>query len=179
MKDDGSEARRNFTGLKWFPVREEWRIRARFTAAPRNMLFDAQAGDKQEMMSPGVVEWEKDGRTFRLTPVLEDDQLFFVFRDKTAGKSTYAAARFLYADLPKDGFVIAISIKLITLPVCSRPMRPARCRRRRTACRSRWKRARKTIIDAVFLAGFVSYFFSFRVMLCARGRDAAAAPVPE
>jgi uncharacterized protein (DUF1684 family) len=41
-----------------------------------------------------------------LTPVLEDGRLFFVFRDRTAGRSTYAAARFLYADLPKSGVVI-------------------------------------------------------------------------
>jgi uncharacterized protein len=105
MKDPETEARRTFTGLKWFPIREAWRIRARFVAAPKEMLFDAQAGDKQAMTSPGYVEWEKDGRTLRLTPVLEEGQLFFVFRDTTAGRSTYPAGRFLYADLPKDGFV--------------------------------------------------------------------------
>jgi uncharacterized protein (DUF1684 family) len=32
--------------------------------------------------------------------------LFFVFRDKTSGKTTYPAARFLYADLPVNGRVI-------------------------------------------------------------------------
>jgi uncharacterized protein (DUF1684 family) len=105
VKDDESPARRSFTHLNWFPIREDWRVTARFVAAPRTVVFDAQAGDPQEMKSPGYVEWEREGRTFRLTPVLEDVRLFFVFRDRTAGRTTYAAARFLYADPPRNGAV--------------------------------------------------------------------------
>jgi uncharacterized protein (DUF1684 family) len=106
MKDNESEARRSFRGLDWFPVRPDWRVKARFVPAPKMILFDAQAGDKQEMQSPGYVAWEWEGRQLRLTPVLEENQLFFVFRDTTAGKTSYAAARFLYSDLAKDGFVL-------------------------------------------------------------------------
>lgn len=105
IKDDQSKARRTFTHLKWYPVREDWLIRARFVSAPRKMLFGAQAGDKQPVKSPGYVTWTKDGRTLRLTPVLEENQLFFVFRDTTAGKTTYPAGRFLYSDLPHNGVV--------------------------------------------------------------------------
>lgn len=105
IKDDESAARRNFQGLRWFPVRHEWNVRARFVPQPKQMVFDAQAGDKQRMSSPGYVEWEHNGRKLRLTPVTEDSQLWFIFRDRTAGKTTYGAARFLYADPPKDGYV--------------------------------------------------------------------------
>ena len=107
MKDNDSEYRRNFVGLKWFPVREDWRVTAKFVPfpAPRKKLFDAQPGDKQEMLVPGYAEFQHGGRIFRLTPVLEDDQLFFIFRDKTAGKTTYPAARFLYSDMPRNGHV--------------------------------------------------------------------------
>jgi uncharacterized protein (DUF1684 family) len=106
MKDPESEARTHFTGLRWFPVKEDWRVDAKFVATPRKMVFDAQAGDKQEYESPGYIEWQRGGRTLRLTPVREDDQLFFVFRDTTAGKSTYPAARFIYTEMPKDGRVL-------------------------------------------------------------------------
>jgi hypothetical protein len=106
VKDPESEYRRKFTRLSWFPVNSEWLIRARFVPQPRRMVFDAEAGDKQEMQSPGYVEWTWRGQKLRLTPVTEGDQLFFIFRDKTAGKSTYPAARFLYADPPKNGIVI-------------------------------------------------------------------------
>lgn len=108
VKDNESEYRRNFQGLRWFPIREEWRVTARFVAhpAPRKLVFDAQAGDKQEYATPGYAEWEYQGRKLRLTPVTEGNELFWVFRDRTAGKSTYAAARFLYTDLPKNGTVV-------------------------------------------------------------------------
>jgi uncharacterized protein len=107
LKDDESEYRRNFQGLRWYPAKREWVINARFVPypQPRKMLFDSQTGDKQDYTSPGYVEFEQAGRKQRLTPVNEDGKLFFIFRDKTAGKTTYPAARFLYADPPVNGRV--------------------------------------------------------------------------
>jgi uncharacterized protein (DUF1684 family) len=130
MKDSQSEARLRFKGLSWFPVKPEWRVRARFVRQPKRMLFDAQAGGKQEMASPGYVEWTFAGKQLRLTPVSEGDQLFYVFRDTTAGKSTYAAARFLYSDLPKDGFVTldfnkAYNPPCVFTPYSTCPLPPA------------------------------------------------------
>lgn len=108
MKDNNSEARKNFKGLRWFPPRQEWVLRARFEAfdRPRKMYFDSQTGDTQEMISPGYVHFTYGGRALRLTPVEEDNRLFFVFRDRTAGRTTYAACRFLYAEKPSGGVVI-------------------------------------------------------------------------
>ena len=106
MKDPNSDARTNFKGLQWFPVKPEWRINARFVPEPKHVKVDAQAGDRQEYESPGYIEWQRAGKTVRLTPVQEGDQLFFIFRDATSGKSTYAAARFIDTDLPKDGHVL-------------------------------------------------------------------------
>jgi hypothetical protein len=37
--------------------------------------------------------------------MLDDGELFFVFRDRTSGKTTYGASRFLYTEPAKDGFV--------------------------------------------------------------------------
>src|SRR5439155_2263576 len=56
--------------------------------------------------SPGYATFQLQGQTIRLDPVLEGDQLFFIFRDQTSGKTTYGAGRFLYSDLPKDGKVV-------------------------------------------------------------------------
>ncbi|MBC7925912.1 MAG: DUF1684 domain-containing protein [Bryobacteraceae bacterium] len=105
MKDPDGKARSEFQGLKWFPVDNTWNVKARFVPKPRKMVFDAQAGDKQEYQSPGYVEWERKGQTLQLTPVREGERLFFVFRDATSGRSTYAAARFIYTALPVDGHV--------------------------------------------------------------------------
>lgn len=107
IKDNHSEFRKGFTRLSWYPVDPSWRIKAKYVpyAQPRKLFFDSQTGDKQEMIVPGVVEFTRAGKAIRLIPVLEEDQLFFVFRDATAGKATYPAARFLYADLPKSGLI--------------------------------------------------------------------------
>lgn len=107
LKDNESEYRKNFQGLSWFPPKPGWVVNGRFVTYPkeRTMLFDLQTGDKEAMISPGYVEFERGGRKYRLTPVQEGKELFFIFRDKTAGKTTYPAARFLYTELPENGRV--------------------------------------------------------------------------
>jgi uncharacterized protein (DUF1684 family) len=107
VKDNDSGARREFTHLNWFPVDPSWRFEARYTAfeQPETLLLDTLAGGRQQHSSPGYVTFQKDGRDYRLDPVLEGERLFFVIRDQTSGKSTYGGARFVYADLPKDGLV--------------------------------------------------------------------------
>jgi uncharacterized protein (DUF1684 family) len=109
VRDPESPRRRSFTGLQWYPVDESYRVTARFVpaAAPRTIGIPNVLGDVIEMPSPGHVEFTLRGRALRLDPVLEGDapELFFIFRDRTAGKTTYGAGRFLYADPPKDGRV--------------------------------------------------------------------------
>ncbi|HET8941077.1 MAG TPA: DUF1684 domain-containing protein, partial [Rudaea sp.] len=66
-------------------------------------------GQIDKVTVPGAAVFERDGKTYRVEPVIEtpgDKSLFLVFADKTSGKETYGAARFLYADAPKDGKVI-------------------------------------------------------------------------
>ena len=105
VKDNDSEARRKFTGLRWYPVDPAWKIRAKFTPAPHEVFFDTEIGVKEKDQSPGFVTFTRGGREYKMEPVTEDDHLWFVFRDQTSGKTTYAASRFLYVPSPKDGFV--------------------------------------------------------------------------
>jgi uncharacterized protein len=110
LKDNQSVRRRQFTGLKWFPVKEQYRVQARFQphAASKRILIPNVLGTEEEMVSPGYVVFQLNGTEHRLEPVLEDpeaQELFFIFRDRTAGKETYPAGRFLYAPLARDGLV--------------------------------------------------------------------------
>jgi len=107
LKDQDSAARREFHGLRWYPIDPAWHIRAKFTAfdKPRTLTFDSVIGEPETDDCPGFVTFKKDGREFRLQPVIDEGQLFFVFRDQTSGKTTYPASRFLYSDMPKDGVV--------------------------------------------------------------------------
>jgi uncharacterized protein len=110
LKDTQSALLKDFTGLRWFPVREEYRVEARFVPydAPRKVPVPNILGQVEELPSPGYAVFTVGGREVRLDPVLEEagaDELFFIFRDETARKETYQAGRFLYAAMPKDGKV--------------------------------------------------------------------------
>lgn len=105
LKDNDSPERKRFAGLNWYPVDPAWKIRAKFTAwdKPHTIAFTNTIGQKESEPSPGYVTFTKDGREYRLEPTLEDGTLFFVFRDRTSGKTTYGASRFLYAEAAKSG----------------------------------------------------------------------------
>jgi uncharacterized protein len=123
VKDNDSRIRSGFTGLKWFPIDPSWNITAKFTPydQPRTIMFDSQNQVKQPMESPGYATFTRDGKEYRLEPVLEGRQLFFIFRDATSNKSTYGAARFLYAAPAKDGTVILDFNKTINPPCAFTP----------------------------------------------------------
>jgi len=111
LKDKESKARREFTGLRWFDVREDYRIEAKWVShpQPRPLQVPNVIGESSTMPSPGYAEFEIAGQTVRLDGVLEDPtslELFFILRDQTSGKETYGAGRFLYAGLPRQGRVV-------------------------------------------------------------------------
>jgi hypothetical protein len=108
VRDPASQARRDFHGLDYFPVSEEYRVTARFVAQPRKIQIDNVLGQSAPMDSPGYVVFRLHGRELRLFPVFEapGTSLFFVFRDQISGKETYGGGRFLDADLPREGQVV-------------------------------------------------------------------------
>jgi uncharacterized protein (DUF1684 family) len=108
FKDNESKNRKEFKGLRWFPVKESYRVTAKFVAydPPKTIEVPNILGETEQDSSPGYAVFTLGGRTLRLDPVVEDDQLFFIFRDFTTGKETYPAGRFLYTALPKNGEVV-------------------------------------------------------------------------
>ena len=101
-----------FHGLRWYDVKPEYRVRGRLVPAssPSKVKIANVIGQVIDYESPGVVEFEILGRKLRLTPVYETaakDELFYIFKDATAARTTYGAGRFVYSELPdKDGRVV-------------------------------------------------------------------------
>jgi uncharacterized protein (DUF1684 family) len=123
LKDTQSALLKEFTGLRWFPVREDHRIEARFVPydPPKKVPVPNVLGQVEELTSPGYAVFTIGGREVRLDPVLEEpgaEQLFFIFRDETARKETYPAGRFLYAPTPKDG-VVRLDFNKAYSPPCA------------------------------------------------------------
>jgi uncharacterized protein (DUF1684 family) len=109
--DRTAPSRHGFTGLKWHPIDVDWRIDARYVPLEDSPTVKVMTvlNELVEMKHPGYVEFTIGDRTHRLLALLESPdakQLFFMFRDDTSGKTTYAAGRYLYAPLPVDGRVV-------------------------------------------------------------------------
>jgi uncharacterized protein (DUF1684 family) len=101
-----------FPGLEWYEVKPAYRVTGRLIpGAPSAAVKIANVlGQVNDFVSPGVVEFELEGRKFEVTPVYETPEhteLFYIFKDATAAKTTYGAGRFMYSALPdKDGMVV-------------------------------------------------------------------------
>ncbi len=108
MKDPESRYLREFHGLDYFPLSEAYRITARFVAEPRKIPILNVLGQTEQSSCPGYVVFRLGGSEYRLYPIQEPGakQLFYIFRDQTAGRETYGAGRFLDSDLPRDGHVV-------------------------------------------------------------------------
>jgi uncharacterized protein (DUF1684 family) len=108
LRDPDAATRRNFTGLKWFPPSQIWRVNAKWVAyaQPRKIKITNILGMTDEEPSPGYAEFSINGKTLRLEPVEDDGQLSFMFKDATSGNKTYAPGRFLDTAMPKDGMVV-------------------------------------------------------------------------
>jgi hypothetical protein len=107
LRDPNAETRREFTGCTWFPAGAAWDIKARWVAypKPRNIAIVNILGMADQEPSPGYAEFTLQSKTLRLEPVLDDGELFFMFKDTTSAHTTYGAGRFLYASVPKGNEV--------------------------------------------------------------------------
>ena len=111
VRDSEAATRSGFAGIDRFPVDPAWRIVADWLPLdpPFQLATGTVIGTIENYPAPGKAVFERDGQRFELYPVLEapgDRQLFLIFADATSGKETYGAARFLYADMPRDGKIV-------------------------------------------------------------------------
>ena len=112
VKDSEAPTRKQFAGIDNYPIDASWRVEAKWTPskAARTLDIPNVVGTVEKMPVPGKAEFTRGGKSYTLLPVLETPdakQLWFIFADRTSGKQTYGAGRFLYADMPgKDGTVV-------------------------------------------------------------------------
>lgn len=107
MRDPNAGTLRNFTGNVWYPIEPAWRIKAKWVAypVPKKISITNILGMSDLEDSPGYAEFTVKGKTLRLEPIVEDNMLFFIFKDATSGRTTYPPDRFLHSEMPKGGEV--------------------------------------------------------------------------
>lgn len=111
VKDRKAPALLEYSGMPTYDIRPDWRFNARFIPAAEGETIEV--GNVLGQLSPtsvyGYIEFEYDGKTYRLMGLGDEDaeSLWFLFADRTTGKETYGAGRFLYSDgLPEEGRVV-------------------------------------------------------------------------
>ena len=123
VRDVAHPLRTQFAGLEYFPIDDEWAVRAKFHPyEPVKRIPIANVlGMVEDMVSPGYLTFTKGGEEWRLDALLEDEgaqQLFLMFADATSGRETYGAGRFMYVPLPANG-AVPVDFNLAYNPPCA------------------------------------------------------------
>ena len=102
--------RQHFAGLQYWPADPSWQVEGRFVAHPpgKTLPIGDIVGTQSDSPNPGVVEFERDGRQYRLEALGSvEEGLFFVLADRTSGHGSYPAGRYLDTPGPDaDGRVV-------------------------------------------------------------------------
>ncbi len=120
IKDSKSPTRTRFAGLDYFPNDPAWRIDATFEpyAAPKRVKVPTMVGVEEEHDVPGKFRFHHEGRDIALEAFDDGDMLMIVFADKTSGKESYGAGRFLYVEKPKANRA-TLDFNLAESPPCA------------------------------------------------------------
>jgi uncharacterized protein (DUF1684 family) len=122
LRDYENPVLETFPPLQYFPIDADWRVEAvlRPYDEPRTVAVNTVIeGLGWNPVSPGVVSFEKDGRTHEIEAYLSGERLFMVFGDQTNGRETYPAGRFLYADMPGDNGKTVLDFNRAYSPPCA------------------------------------------------------------
>jgi uncharacterized protein len=108
-KDSESPVRKSFAGTSFFPINAAMRFEARMIDEPKKVPILNVLGQTDMEESPGLVEFNHKGQSYRLRALYEDTAngktLYFLFKDLTSKTSTYQAGRMLNVPLPVNGKV--------------------------------------------------------------------------
>ena len=122
LADNESSVRKNFPGCQWYPADERYRTEATFIPYPpgKTIPIVNVLDQVSHQPCPGYAEFKLQGQTLRLDAIAEGAGLFFVFRDKTAGDTTYGSARFITVDLkPVDNGTFTLDFNKAYNPPCA------------------------------------------------------------
>jgi hypothetical protein len=110
-----------FAGLDYFDFDPAWQIEAEWQplSPPIRMEVPNVSGDLKVVEVSQQAVFEVAGQMVTLLPMaVIDKEVFFVFRDRTSGKETYGAGRFLKAN-PEVNGKIRLNFNVAYNPPCA------------------------------------------------------------
>ena len=121
--DSQNPDRLNFKDTEFYPADLKWRIDAQFEPynPPKPMPIVNVLNMESSESSPGAIKFTVDGHEYRLDAITEKDEprLFMIIADKTSGKETYPAGRYLYVDPPDASGRVIIDFNKAYSPPCA------------------------------------------------------------
>lgn len=108
VKDSEASTLTRFKGLKWWPAQEKFLVQGKWKpiAPPKTLRVPDILGNIYDESINGSVEFTYGKATYELFPTRKGDDLFFVFKDATSGRTTYGTGRFLESKVEADGKVV-------------------------------------------------------------------------
>lgn len=123
VRDSQNPDRLNFAGTQFYPVDLQWRIDAQFVPynPPKPVSITNVLGMESGEASPGAVKFEVDGKSYQIDAITEkgETRYFMIIADKTSGKETYGAGRYLYVDPPDSVGHMVIDFNKAYSPPCA------------------------------------------------------------
>jgi len=122
LADNESDVRKRFGGRVWFPVDAKCDVDAKFVAYPpgRKIAIVNVLDEISDEPVAGYVEFNLDGKPYRLDALDDEDGLFIIMKDATAGNTTYGSGRFLAVEKkPRDGEVFKLDLNRAYNPPCA------------------------------------------------------------
>jgi len=121
VRDRDWAEKRRFDGVPCFDYDSAWRIEARWETLlePLRMEVPNVSGELKTVLVAQRAVFEQAGETVTLLPMsVGEREIFFVFRDRSSGRETYGAGRFLKAPVAVDG-KISLDFNFAFNPPCA------------------------------------------------------------
>nr|WP_281781523.1 DUF1684 domain-containing protein [Lysobacter auxotrophicus] len=122
VKHADAPTRTGFRGIEYWPTTADWRVEGRFVPHPAGKTLEIAniIGTTDAVPNPGAIEFERDGKTFRIEALDEGaETLFLVFADRTSGHGSYPAGRFLDVAKPGVGGTVVLDFNQSRNPPCA------------------------------------------------------------
>ena len=122
VKHADAPTRLQFAGLHYWPGGRDWKVDAKFVPheAGKTIPIVNIVGMTDEVPNPGAVEFQREGKTYRLEALDEGgDELFVIYADRTSGHGSYGAGRYLYAAKPDAGGNVVLDFNQGYNPPCA------------------------------------------------------------
>ena len=121
LRNLNSPLLKSFKGIKYFPINEDWKLRAKFVQfkKPKKIFIPTVIGTIDEEFAPGKLVFRISGKTYELLPVNDGNNFSIIFADKTTGEETYGGGRFLDTAKPDSNGFVTLDFNKAYNPPCA------------------------------------------------------------